>query len=91
MGSLARQLDDKTPLVLEVGHLADGAVVVLGESLAVDAVERVDKLLRHALQPRRGVVDVVLERSDEGLEKGAVVLGRARGVEGLELVLEEAE
>lgn len=91
MGALARQLDNEAVLVLEVRHLADGAVVVGGQRLAVHAVERVDKLLAHALQPGGRVVDVGLERADELLEEGAVVVGGRRRVQRLQLVLQQAE
>ncbi|KAI9151755.1 hypothetical protein HJFPF1_08965 [Paramyrothecium foliicola] len=91
VAALAGQLDDETPLVLEVGDLADGAVVVGGERLAVDAVNGVDEGLIDAAQAGGRVVDVVLEGRDELLEEVAVVGGRRGAVQRLELVLQQAE
>ncbi|PNY23325.1 Uncharacterized protein TCAP_06735 [Tolypocladium capitatum] len=91
VAALARQLDDETPLVLEVRHLADGAVVVGGERLAADAVERVDKLLARAAQRRGRIVDVGLERGHELVEEVAVVGRGRRRRQRLQLVLQQAE
>lgn len=91
MPPLARQLHHQAVLVLKVGHLADGAVFILVELLPVDAVQRVHELLAHALEPRRGVVDVVLETRDELLQEVPVVRGGGRVVQGEQLLLEEPE
>jgi len=45
MATLTRQLNNKTVFVFQVRNLADSAVVVFLESLAVYAIERVEEFL----------------------------------------------
>lgn len=91
MSALAGKLNDEAVRIVQVGNLADGAVLITGNLLAVHAVEAVQELLRDALQPGRGVVDVVLEGGDETLEEPGVVGRGRRGVQRRELVLQQAE
>ncbi|KAH6605692.1 hypothetical protein Trco_004845 [Trichoderma cornu-damae] len=84
-------LHHEAELVLQVGGLADGAVVLPAELLPVDALQHVDELLARAAQPRRRVVDVVLQRRDELLEERPVVRRRRRRVQRLQLALQQAE
>lgn len=91
MLSLAWQLHDEAVLILQVRNLADGAVVVLVELLAIHSLQHIDKLLARALQPCRRVVDVVLQGGYQLLEEIAVVLCRRSRLQRLELALQEAK
>jgi hypothetical protein len=91
MTTLTRQLNNKTVFVFQVRNLADGAVIVFLESLAVYAIERVKKFLWNACQSSWRVVDVVLEVRDEGLEKLAVVFCWGGRLKLVQLFLEQAK
>lgn len=85
--ALARQLNDEAVLVLQVGHLADSAVILLVELLPIHSLQHIDKLLARALQPRRRVMDVVFQGFDQLFEEIAVVLCWRRSLQRLELAL----
>lgn len=89
--SLTRQLDDEAVLVLQVGDLADSAVILLVELLPVHSLQHIDKLLARALQPRRRVVDVALQGLYQLLQEIAVVFCRRGRLQRLKLALQEAE